>query len=79
MKPLDFLAETSIRQQQAAAQRHLERQLLVREALADRRVRFYQPALIRLGRQLVVWGTQLQRFENDLPSRAEMAFSPQPK
>ena len=77
MKPLDFLAETSIRQQQAATERHLERKLLIREALADRRVRFYQPALIRLGRQLVVWGTQLQHI--DLPSRAEMTFSPQPK
>jgi hypothetical protein len=66
MNSLDFLTETSIRHQQAATQAHLERQLLVREALADRRVRFYQPMLVNVGRQMVAWGIQLQRRYEDL-------------
>ena len=79
MQQLDFLTETTIRHQQAATQRHLERQHLIHEALAERRVRFYQPALVSIGRQMVIWGMQLQRHNDDLRTTSEITLAPQPK
>ncbi len=79
MKQLDLMTETSIRHQQAAAQAKLERGLLIREALADRRARFYQPALVSIGRQMVVWGMQLQHRYDDLYAAPEITLAAQPK
>ena len=66
MQQFDMYTATIIRHQQAALQTRLIRQRLVREALANRQVRFYQPALVSLGKRMVIWGTQLQRRYTDL-------------
>lgn len=66
---------TTIRVTQMRTQEFLhsaERSRLVRLALAGQggRARFYRPLLAKLGRQLVVWGDQLQAQHDSLP-RAE--------
>ena len=79
MQQLDRIVETQIRHQQADAKAHLERSLLIREALADRhsrRVRFYRPALVNVGRQMVIWGMQLQRRYEDRPTAPTFAAQP---
>ncbi len=69
MNQLDLYAETLIRHQHAAIDARIERRQLLREAFAERRVSFYRPLLISLGRQLVAWGTRLQE-PADQPDRA---------
>jgi hypothetical protein len=68
MHQIDMLTEIQIRQQNAAREARVERNRLVRAALGERRAHFYQPALVSLGKQLVVWGMQLQR-RNSAPYR----------
>ncbi|MEP7293823.1 MAG: hypothetical protein ABI835_18695 [Chloroflexota bacterium] len=63
MHQLDMITEVQLRHQQAARDARLEQRQLVHRALEQRRARFYQPALVRLGRRMVVWGTQLQRSD----------------
>jgi len=79
MHQLDMFAETSLRHQRAAAAERLEHRRLVREALLDRRARFYQPALVSLGRRMVVWGTQLQHRYDDLTPVPQVKLAAQPK
>jgi hypothetical protein len=73
MHQLDMYTELVIRHQRAAADARFARRLLIREALADRRARFYRPVLVRIGRQMVIWGTRLQRRYDDLYPAREVA------
>ncbi len=77
MQTLDRYTEILLHQQQAARDAHLEQRRRLHLALENRRVRFYQPALISLGRRMVIWGTQLQRTnrEDRLHAR-EVVFAP---
>ncbi len=77
MQQLDQFAEVVIRHQQAERDARLERRRLVREALAQRRARFYQPALISLGKHMVIWGTQLQHLSP--AQEIEVTFAAQHK
>jgi hypothetical protein len=66
MKQLDIYSGTIIRHQQEATARHLRRQHRISAALAHpervRRERILQPALMLVGRRLVIWGMRLQRL-----------------
>jgi hypothetical protein len=85
MKHLDYYSETVIRHRHEATQRHVERQNVVRAVLAHpyraRRLRFYEPALMLVGRRLVIWGMRLQHlYPEQIPaSQAEVALAAQPK
>ncbi len=79
MHQLDMYAETLVRHQRAAAQADLDRRQLARAALGSRHWRFYQPAIISLGRRMVVWGVKLQRRYDDLRLPAELVLAPQNK
>ncbi|HVU12173.1 MAG TPA: hypothetical protein VHD90_12890 [Phototrophicaceae bacterium] len=77
MQQLDQLAEIVVRHQLAESNIRLERRRLVHEALANNRVHFYQPLLTSLGKQMVIWGTQLQRRAPT--AEIDITFAAQPK
>ena len=85
MKQLDMYSETIIRHRHEATERHVQRQQFVRAALAHpsrvQRMRLLQPALMLVGRRLVIWGMRLQRLypEPVTTSQAEVALAGQPK
>ena len=57
----------------------LERRHLVQTALGQRQARFYQPALASLGKQLVIWGTQLQNRNSEHYATRDIRFAPSNK
>ena len=64
MQSIDRLMQTQIEQHNAQRQAILEQRLLVREALAGRwpnRMLTYKPALVGLGKRMVIIGLGLQR------------------
>jgi hypothetical protein len=83
MKQFDFVTEMNIRHQHEATARHVQHQQFVRAALANpvhvRRSRFYQPALMIVGRRLVVWGTRLQSLYPEPAAAAEVTLATQNK
>ena len=79
MHKFDMLADTALRQHNAAREAQLEHRRLVREALMERRVRLYQSVLVRLGRRMVLWGTQLQHRYDDRQPAPEVKLAAQPK
>lgn len=62
MRQFDLLAQTQLAHQQFRTTAHLERTLLIREALAGRQDRdhFVRPLLIGVGRRLEQFGVGLQ-------------------
>lgn len=62
MQQFDLMAQAEIAQQQRERAAHIERALLIREALAGSRGRisFYRPLLISVGRRLEQFGANLQ-------------------
>ena len=79
MHQMDMLMEIEIRQKNSAREARMERNHLVRVALGERRARFYQPALVSLGKRLVVWGTQLQRGNDELYRGHDVLLAPSNK
>lgn len=77
MHQLDMVAELYVRQQRRSTEAQLARRHLVREALAEGRTRFYRPALVRVGRQMVIWGTRIQRRYDDLYPAPEVVLANQ--
>lgn len=79
MHQIDMFTETMIQQQHAAREARLERRHLVQTALGQRQARFYQPALASLGKQLVIWGTQLQNRNSEHYATRDIRFAPSNK
>ena len=75
MHQIDMFAEIVIEQQHAAREARMERRRLVRVALGQQQARFYQPALVSLGKRLVVWGIQLQRRNEGRYSAPDVRFA----
>ena len=82
MRQFDLYMETIIRHQREATARHVQRQSVIR-ALAHpvrlRRMRFYQPALVIVGKRLVIWGMRLQRLYPETIPAAEVTLVTQNK
>lgn len=76
MHQLDLLTKTMLQQQHAAREARLERRQLVRTALGQQRAHFYQPALASLGRRLVIWGTQLQKRNDEHYTAHDIRLAP---
>ena len=74
MHQLDMLTDIMLKHQNAEREAHLQRRYRIHMA-QQQRVSIYRPALARLGRQLVVWGTALQRRHDDCPPVGEITFA----
>jgi len=69
MRQFDYWASAEIAQQQRQSAAHVERALLIREALAGQRgrINFYQPLFISVGKRLEKFGANIQaRYSENL-------------
>lgn len=76
MHQIDMFTETLIQQQHTAREAGMERRRLVQAALGQQPAHFYQPALVSLGKRLVIWGTQLQNGNNGHYAARDIRLAP---
>lgn len=79
MYQIDMFTEVLIQQQHAVREARMERRRLVQTALGRQQARFYQPALVSLGKRLVIWGTQLQNEQHENYVAREIRLAPSNK